>query len=114
MKTSAKEIGHFLEQKAKIGEPINYQVVIDRFPDLPPLTGNWKSHPLCSMFGDLDGEDHRNNLPFRTSLVYAKNLGRPGQGFFETVSRLRGKTILKQEQDKVWIAELDALRAHYK
>jgi hypothetical protein len=62
----------------------------------------------------LDKEDHVKQRPFRTALVFAKETGRPGQGFFDTVANLRGKTILKSEQDKVWIAEVGALRAYYK
>jgi hypothetical protein len=41
-----------------------------------------------------------DNHRFRTALVFAKETGRPGQGFFDTVQNLRGKTILKSEQDK--------------
>jgi hypothetical protein len=51
--------------------------------------------------------------PFRTALVFAKETGRPEQGFFDTVSNLRNKTILKKEQDKVWTDEVKALFAFY-
>ena len=34
-------------------------------------------------------------------------------GFFETVSTLRNKTILKSEQDRVWTDELKAVIAYY-
>ena len=36
-----------------------------------------------------------------------------GNGFFETVSTLRNKTILKSEQDQVWTDELKAVIAYY-
>jgi hypothetical protein len=111
--TTIKEVGQFLEAQAKIGEPITYSQVIIRFPDLPPLTAAWRSHPLCSIFGELDDEDHVKTRPFRTALVFSVETGKPGQGFFDTVSNLRSKTILKREQDAFWIAELSALRAYY-
>src|ERR1017187_6942936 len=114
MATSVKEIGAFLESQAHLGQPITYGAVIKKFPDLPPLTEYWKSHPLCDIFGELDGEDHRNNRPFRTALVYAVDTTRPGNGFFENLARLRGTTIMKSEEDKVWVAELDALKAYYR
>jgi hypothetical protein len=113
METTIKDVGLFLEEQAKIGEPITYGQVISRFPDLPPLTEYWRSHPLCSIFGELDDEDHLKRRPFRTALVFARDTGKPGQGFFDTVSKLRNKTILKREQDIVWMAELNTLRAHY-
>jgi hypothetical protein len=114
LQTSIIEVGQYLEKQAKIGEPITYTDVIRKFPDLPLLTAAWRSHPLCGIFGELDKEDHVKQRPFRTALVFAKETSRPGQGFFDTVTNLRGKTILKSEQDKVWIAEVDALRAYYK
>lgn len=39
--------------------------------------------------------------------------GRLGQGFFDTVSSLRHKTILKAEQELVWLAEVSARTAHF-
>jgi hypothetical protein len=60
--------------------------LIAHFPDLPPLTEYWRSHPLCSIFGELDDEDRLKKRPLRTALVFAKETGRPGQGFFDTIS----------------------------
>jgi hypothetical protein len=111
--TTINDIGKYLEKHAKIGEPVTYGQLLSQFPALPPLDGNWRSHPLCSMFGELDDDDHRHGRPFRTAMVFAKETGRPGQGFFDTVSSLRNKTILKGEQDLVWLAEVSALTAHY-
>jgi hypothetical protein len=113
VETTIKEVGQFLEQQAKLGSPITYGDVIRKFPDLPALGPHWKSHPLCSIFGELDDEDHIKGRPFRTALVYAKETTRPGQGFFDTITNLRNKTILKSEQDKVWTDELKAVIAHY-
>jgi hypothetical protein len=113
MQTTIKDIGQFLEQQAKLGTPITYTDVMKKFPDLPPLGPHWKSHPLFSIFGELDDEDHVKGRPFRTALVYAQETTRPGQGFFDTITSLRNKTILKSEQDKVWPDELKAVIAHY-
>jgi hypothetical protein len=113
VETTIKQVGQYLEEQAKLGEPITYSQVIKRFPDLPPLTAAWRSHPLCGIFGELDDEDNIKKRPFRTALVYAKETGRPGQGFFDTVTRMRNEPILKSEQDKVWTEELKALIEHY-
>jgi hypothetical protein len=113
MVTTSKDIGRYLEQQAKLGEPVTYGQVIRKFPDLPELTGNWKAHPLCWMFGDLDDEDTRNGLPFRTALVFAKETGKPGNGFFETIKNHRKIAVLKSDEEAVWVKELNALKAHY-
>jgi hypothetical protein len=112
--TTAAEIGKFLEEQARKGEPITYGQVLDEFPDLPEMNGAWLSHPLCEMFGQLDALDHANGRPFRTALVYARDLSLPGQGFFDTLSGYRKKKISKNQQLEVWVAEVDAVKAHYK
>jgi len=86
MQTSARDVGLFLEAQAKQRAPIPYSDVIRTFRDLPPLGPHWKSHPLCSFFGELDLEDHSKQRPFRTALVFAKETGRPGQGIFRHAS----------------------------
>lgn len=113
MNTTIKDVAKYLEQQAKIGAPITYTDVVRSFPDLPPLTGAWRSHPLCTIFGDLDIEDDTNKRPFRTALVFAKETGRPGNGFFEMIETLRGVSVSKDQRDKVWTDELKALLAHY-
>jgi hypothetical protein len=113
MQTTIKDVGQFLEAQAKLGAPITYSEVIRKFPDLPALGPHWKSHPLCSIFGELDDEDHVKGRPFRTALVYAKETTRPGQGFFDTITSLRGKAIDKSQQDKVWTDELKSAIAFY-
>jgi hypothetical protein len=113
LNTTIKEIGQFLEEQAKVGRPITYTDVIRKFPDLPPLSAAWRSHPLCSIFGELDDEDNVKHRPFRTALVFAKETGRPGQGFFDAMANLRGKTILKSEWDRVWTKELNDVIKHY-
>ena len=113
MTTTINDIGKYLERHAKLGEPVTYGRLLSQFSDLPPLDGNWRSHPLCSMFGELDEDDHRKGRPFRTAMVFAKETGRPGQGVFDTVSNLRHKTILTAEQNLVWLAELSVLKTQY-
>jgi hypothetical protein len=113
MKTAVIDVARFLEAQAKLGAPITYSAVTKKFPDLGELGPHWKSHPLCGIFGELDDEDHRKQRPFRTALVVGKESGRPGQGFFETVSNLRNQTILQSERDTVWAKEFETLIAYY-
>jgi hypothetical protein len=112
--TTAADVGRFLEDQARKGEPVTYGQVLDQFPDLPEMNGAWLSHPLCEIFGQLDAQDHAADRPFRTALVYARDLSVPGQGFFDTLGGYRKKKIDKGQQLAVWVAELDAVKAHYK
>jgi len=91
----------------------NYAQVIDHFPDLPKLTEAWLSHPLCDNFGQLDAQDHAAGRPFRTAMVYAKELSVPGKGFFDTLSKYRNKMIHNSQQLDVWVAEVNAVKAYY-
>jgi hypothetical protein len=68
MPTTASDVAKFLEEQARLGEPITYTQVIIHFPELPKLTEAWLSHPLCDMFG-LDAQDHAEGRPFRTAMV---------------------------------------------
>lgn len=113
IKTTYREIGKFLEERARIGEPITYSQVIAQFPELPQLTAAWRSHPLCDMFGELDREDERQKLPFRTALVVGQKSGRPGQGFFDTITKLRNQPISKSQRDEVWSKEFTSLVNRY-
>jgi hypothetical protein len=58
--------------------------------ELPRSTGNWKSHPLCLIFNELDREDHLRNQPPVTALVVNERSGIPGTGFFSTYYQLGG------------------------
>jgi hypothetical protein len=110
---STDQIGKFLEKRAREGKPINYAEVIRIFPGLPPLNGNWSSHPLAQIFGDLDREDFANGRPFRTALVFALETSIPGDGFFKTLSDLRRIEISNTERSRLWIDEVNAVIAHY-
>ena len=111
--TTTRDLAEFLEEQARQSEPITYSDVIVNFPDLPPLTEAWLSHPLCSIFGELDREDFTNNRPFRTALVFGKESGLPGNGFFQMLERYRGRKLRKDEHLTVWLAELDAIKKFY-
>jgi hypothetical protein len=113
MKTTEKDIAEFLEEKARIGEPIFYLDVVNRFPDVGPLTPHWPSHPLSAIFGHLDDDDQARQRPYRTALVVSKERGKPGDGFFNAMADLRDITILKSEEDKVWLKEFNRLVGYY-
>lgn len=103
-------VGKFLELKAKAGKIVTYQDVINAFPNLPALNGNWNSHPLCKIFEDLDQEDKQKNRPFRTSLVVRQDANNkmPGNGFFDALERLKGIHCRNQtERESAWITELN-------
>ncbi len=104
------EVGRFLEQKAKLGNPIAYKDVVDAFPGrLPNFSGSWQGHPLSSIFGELDEQDHAANRPWRTALVVSRETGRPGQGFFDTIARLRGIDIAQEDRERIWLTEYKRL-----
>jgi hypothetical protein len=111
MPTTSSDVGKFLEERAKLGEPVYYSDVLSRFPDLPPITGEWMLHPLCRFFGNLDAEDQGNSLPFRTALVIAEQTMIPGQGFFDTFIKLRGP--LTDNKTMTWVKEFNRLINHY-
>lgn len=113
MTTKADQIGEFLEAQARKNCPLTYGQLLEAFPDLPPLTGAWLSHPLCDIFGQLDAQDHAAGRPFRTVLVFAKETSIPGQGFFDTLARYRKQKIAKSQQIDVWVKEIKAIKAYY-
>jgi hypothetical protein len=109
-----KNIADYLEAKAKTDEFIYYSDLAARF-GLPPMDGAWAAHPLCDVFGQLDQFDETNKRPYRTSLVIGKEANMPGQGFFDTLSGLRGTDLPKSEDQKyaVWLNEVAQLRKFY-
>jgi hypothetical protein len=113
--TTAKDIGAFLEEQARKGEPITYgRQVVEHFPDLPPLTDAWLAHPLCDMFGQLDAKDHAAGLPFLTAFVYGKQASMPGDGFFKTILNYRKKKIGPNQRMTYWLTEVQAVKERYK
>lgn len=112
MQTAASDVASFLEEQARHGEPITYSQVIGHFPDLPKVTEAWLSHPLCDIFGQLDAQYHAEGRPFRTAMVYARELSIPGKGFFDTLTKYRKKSIPRNQQLDVWVAEVNAVKAY--
>jgi hypothetical protein len=86
-----------LESAAKRRRTIYYSELVVEF-GLPPLDGAWTSHPLSAMFDRLDREDAEANRPFRTSVVIAKELNRPGDGFFKSLFELKHVSAKSENQ----------------
>lgn len=106
-------IGSFLEEIAKAKKLVTYQEVVDRF-QLPPLQGNWNSHPLSQAFEALDQEDASKQRPFRTAVVVRKDKSNqmPGNGFFEALERLKSVPCRNAiDRQKVWVSELNSAHA---
>lgn len=115
---TATAVGIFLEEKVRdegINGVIYYNVLATHF-GLPEVDERWQQHPLCKIFDVLDHEDARKGRPFRTVLVISRDKGRPGQGFFNTVSTLRNPVPSLDTDMEKWVfflAELQALAAYY-
>ena len=90
-KVTSGQVAAFLEDRARRlsfdDVPIFYGDLAAHF-GLPPVTEAWYTHPLCSIFDDLDIEDAKRGRPFRTVLVVSQEHSIPGPGFFKTVARL--------------------------
>ena len=86
-----------LETVATKGRTIYYSDLVAEF-GLPPLDGAWTSHPLSAAFDRLDREDAEANRPFRTSVVIAKDLNRPGDGFFKSLFELKHVSAKSENQ----------------
>jgi hypothetical protein len=79
------------------------------------MTGAFSAHSFSDMFGQFDRDDEANQRPYRTSLVISKEANMPGQGFFKTLSNLRGIDLPKSDEEKykVWLKEVMRLRQFY-
>lgn len=109
-------IGPFLEERARQENPIFYNDLARDF-GLPPVGEAWSSHPLSELFGSLDAQDHARGRPFLTALVVSREKGIPGEGFFKTLSALRGTPYpIRDETEKlrVWKEEFDRLVSFYR
>lgn len=94
---------------------IHYSELTDDL-ELPRSTGNWKNHPLCLIFDELDREDNLRKQPPVTALVVNERSGIPGPGFFDTYYRLSGfgkKCTLdddaKREMHRSIVSQLQSL-----
>lgn len=104
-RVTSAHVAAFLEQRARDlsydEAPIFYGDLAAHF-GLPPVTEAWFTHPLCSIFEELDVEDAKRSRPFRTVLVVSQEHSIPGPGFFKTVARLcPGKPQLKSDLDRI-------------
>jgi hypothetical protein len=114
MPVDPNSVGAYLEARLKVKSPrpTYYKDVASHF-GLPEFDGAFRAHPLCQIFEVLDQQDAAANRPFRTSLVIGVTTNCPGQGFFEALERLKGKTDPKVPgaREQLWISELnDAYR----
>ncbi len=94
---SLDKLAEYLDGIAKKGKTVFYSELVKQF-DLPPLDEAWTSHPLSAAFDRLDKEDAEAGRPFRTSVVIAKELNRPGDGFFKSLAELKGKRARSEKQ----------------
>lgn len=107
-----KAIAAYLENIACSNGTVNYQEISIAF-GLRKFDGNWKAHPLCNIFGEIDREDANENRPFRTSVVTSIEKNRPGAGFFQALEEMKGiKANNDAEKDEIWIKELQAAYAY--
>ena len=118
-KITSKNIAEFLEHRAQHlsfdEAPIFYGDLAAHFK-FPSITEAWHTHPLCSIFEELDVEDAKLNRPFRTVLVVSQEHSIPGPGFFKTVARLSTRNLnLKTDLDKMrfFSNEVHRLLEHY-
>ncbi len=118
-KITSKDVGAFLEHRAQHlsfdDVPIFYGDLAAHFK-LPPITEAWHTHPLCSIFEELDVEDAKHNQPFRTVLVVSHEHSIPGPGFFKTVAQLCPRNrIPRTDLDKMsfFSDEVQRLLKHY-
>ena len=114
-----KQVGAFLEERVRrLGDdaPIFYGELAAHL-SLPPVTDAWFTHPLCSIFEQLDIEDAKLGRPFRTALVISRERSMPGDGFFKTYLQLHPNVRPpKNDHDKMrlYLDELNGVIAHYK
>lgn len=111
--TTHREVGALLEDFARQERLITYGEIVKQYPDLPENMSIWKAHPLCYILGELDDEDHRNHHPLRSALVVTKEHGMPGNGFFETITNLRGTKIDRSQRPFIWSAEVKRVFEHF-
>ena len=91
------KLARFLEDKAKRKRTIYYGELVTQF-GLPPLDGAWVGHPLERAFHALDREDAGAHRPFRTSMVITKEKNMPGDGYFRSLSALKGIHAKSEKQ----------------
>jgi hypothetical protein len=80
---------------------------------LPKIGGRWMGHPLQKAFDACDRADAAASRPFRTSMVVQEVSKRPGDGFYESLRKLKGARVGNEQERKVaYQAERAAAVAH--
>lgn len=106
------KLAKFLEDKARRKRTIYYSELATQF-GLPPLDGAWVGHPLARAFDALDREDAEAGRPFRTSMVISREKNMPGDGYFKSLSQLKGVHAKSEKQRlEVFSQELSAAMNH--
>lgn len=103
-----------LLQKRLARAPITYNQLADAL-EQPRVTEAWRSHPFCEAFDIMDKEDAAAGRPFRTALVFNDKKNMPGEGFFNTLQKLREVEIPKDEikRQAIYMKELGDAIAFY-
>ncbi|HXM80426.1 MAG TPA: hypothetical protein VN929_00700 [Burkholderiales bacterium] len=107
------DIGRFLEELARRKTTTTYGELAERF-GFPPMEGAWSAHPLSQVFDSLDQQDAAASRPFRTSVVIRRDRNIPGDGYFESLARVKTNGIsakTDRAKEKVWLDELKAAYA---
>jgi hypothetical protein len=102
------KLAKFLEDKARRRRTVYYSELVTQL-GLPPLDGAWIGHPLERAFDALDREDAEAHRPFRTSMVVSKEKNMPGDGYFKSLSELKGIHAKSEKQRlEAFLQELSA------
>jgi hypothetical protein len=115
MKVTLVQLAEYLKGVAIEGEPVYYIDVTEHF-QLKRPDSNWRNHPLCNLFVQLDRNDTKAGRPLLTSMVIRKKDKIPGKGFFASLAT-KYKDIVpagKKGMKKLHQAEMEATIQHYK
>jgi len=107
-----EELAESLEQKARDRQTATYNRLAAEL-GLPRVNNMFANHPFKPFFEQIDAVDSLERQPFRTALVVQKTTGRPGSGFFKSLSLLRGIEIAPADEEQTWQNEIDQLFAYY-
>ena len=110
---TTRDIALHLETAAAEKRLVTYSELAKAFPPMSKTFVPWPAHPLCEIFEQLDQEDSRNNLPFRTAIVVNAKTKMPGPGFFGMYKRLRRKSLIQSEQHIYWSGEVRDVYGYY-
>ena len=109
---SYEKLADCLEQKARDCQTITYNDLATEL-GLPPVNNMFGNHPFKAFFEQIDAVDSLEQQPFRTALVVQKATGRPGSGFFKSLSEIRGIEVAPADEEQTWQSEIDKLFAYH-